>query len=123
MKFSGSNQIKFDDFFFYSYWALCKLHKQEDGLSLILVLCLSCPAVFCVVADSLHAKTPSQFPRMQMAARFMTDKNSDSYKSKIALKISGYGNLEQGKPATFATVGTQALTLFLWIISVPQLEI
>ena len=58
-----------------------------------------------------------------MAARSMTDKNSDSKKSKIALKISGYGNLEQGKPTTFATVGTQALTLFLWIISVPQLEI
>jgi len=37
------------------------------------------------------------------------------------LKISGYGNLEQGKPPTFATVGTQALTLFLWMTSVREI--
>jgi len=36
--------------FFYTYWVLYKLHEQEDWLSLILVLRVSCLAVFCVVA-------------------------------------------------------------------------
>jgi len=66
----------------------------------------------------LHAKSPSQFPHMQMAERSMTE-NRDSNKPKIASKISGYRCsilrtlVEQGKPATLTTVETHALTLFL----------
>jgi len=42
MKFSRSNHSKWDDFFFYSYWVLYKLHEQEDWLPLILVLRVPC---------------------------------------------------------------------------------
>jgi len=61
---------------------------------------------------------------MQMAARSMTD-NSDSNKAKICFENQWILGIlvEQGKPATLATVETHALTLFLWITSVPQHEI
>jgi len=53
------------DFFFDSHWVLYKLHESRkiDLLSLILVLRVPCPAVFCVVAATCE-KLHSQFPHM-----------------------------------------------------------
>ena len=48
--------------FFNSYWVLYKLHEREDWLSLIAVLRVSCPAVFCVVAAT--CEKPKSIPHV-----------------------------------------------------------
>jgi len=83
---------------------------------------VSCPAIFCVVADTCEKpKLISSYVKNCTIHK----QNSDSNKAKNCLENEWILGIvvEQGKPATLATVATHVLTLFLWIINVPQHEI
>jgi len=97
--------------FFYSYWVLYKLHEQEDRLSLILVLRVSCLTVFCVVAAT--CENPKTISSCVNGCTYHDREFRFKQSQKLLWKLVLLGILvEQGEPATLDTVETHALTHF-----------